>query len=190
MLVAASVWVFGNWLSLYFRERFGWSLAGAGFLGSAIQDLPAVIGIVAGGVVTDMVARRNGAGRMLVQSICYGVSACLLLTFTHGVTLAWITCAVAGFAFFRAIASTNEGPLACDLIPPRHRSLAISMMNSANTAAGASGILLAGYLKQDYGLAAVFRGASIVVFAASAVTLMGFLFFLPRDLRRRGWTRA
>jgi MFS family permease len=179
--------VFGNWLSLYFRERFGWSLAGAGFLGTAMQDLPSVIGIVAGGMVTDVVARRNGAGRMLVQSIAYGASACLLLTFTHGVTLAWITCAVAGFAFLRAIASTNEGPLACELIPPRHRSFAISLMNSANTAAGAGGILLAGYLKQDHGLPAVFRGASVVVFAASAVTLVGFVFFLPRDLRRRQW---
>jgi predicted MFS family arabinose efflux permease len=187
MLVAASVWVFGNWLALYFRERFGWSLAGAGFLGTAMQDLPSVIGIVAGGMVTDVVARRNGAGRMLVQSIAYGASACLLLTFTHGVTLAWITCAVAGFAFLRAIASTNEGPLACELIPPRHRSFAISLMNSANTAAGAGGILLAGYLKQDHGLPAVFRGASVVVFAASAVTLVGFVFLLPRDLSRRQW---
>jgi hypothetical protein len=61
------------------------------------------------------------------------------------------------------------------------------MMNSANTAAGAGGILLAGYLKQDHGLPAVFRGASVVVFAASAVTLVGFVFFLPRDLRRRQW---
>jgi predicted MFS family arabinose efflux permease len=190
MLIAAAVWTFFNWLSLYFREQFGMGLAGAGFYGSAINDIPAVVGILAGGVVTDMVAKRSGAGRMLVQSICYGVSACLLLTFTHGVTLAWSTVAVAGFGLLRAIASTSEHPLACDLIPARHRSLAVSIMNSANTAAGAGGVLLAGYLKRDLGLTAVFRGTSIVVFAAAVVTLIGFLLFLPRDLRRRGFPTA
>jgi predicted MFS family arabinose efflux permease len=184
MLAAAAVWVFGSWLPLYFTERFNMSLAGAGFLGPALLDVSGMLGVVLGGLVSDAAARRGSARRMFVQSCCYFVAAVLLMTFTDRATFLLIAAAVFGFSLLRAMASANEGPLACDLIAPRDRSFAIGLMNCANTAAGAAGILAAGYLKADHGLAAVFRGASGVIFASAALTLAGYLFVLPRDLRR------
>jgi predicted MFS family arabinose efflux permease len=185
MLAAAAVWVFGSWLPLYFTERFNMSLAGAGFLGPALLDVSGMLGVILGGLVSDAAARRGSARRMFVQTCCYTVAAALLLAFTDRAAFLLIATAVFGFSLLRAMASANEGPLACDLVAPRDRSFAIGLMNCANTAAGAAGILAAGYLKADYGLTSVFRGASLVIFASAALTLVGFLYVLPRDLRRR-----
>jgi sugar phosphate permease len=180
------VWIFGNWLSLYFKEHFNMSLVGAGFFGAALVDLPNLFGVLLGGVVSDAVARRSSARRMLVQSCCYSAGAVLLLlAFTPGVGLGLVASAVLGFSLFRSMAAANEGPLACDLVAPRRRALAVGLMNCANTAAGAAGIVAAGYLKKDHGLTAVFRGASVVIFASAGLTLVGYLFVLPRDLRRQ-----
>jgi predicted MFS family arabinose efflux permease len=188
MVAAIAVWLFLNWLPLYLTEHFGMSLAGAGFFGALLLDIPPLVGVLTGGTVSDIVARGGIARRMAVQTVCYSGAAALLLAFTSHATFAVIAASVVGFAFLRAMAASNELPLMCDLIAPRRRSFAMGLMNCANTVAGASGILAAGYLKKDFGLTTIFRGASVVILTSALLTALGFFVVLPRDLRRRGLT--
>jgi hypothetical protein len=40
-------------------------------------------------------------------------------------------------------------------------------------------------LKRDYGLGTIFAGVSGLILAAALVTAFGYVYTLPRDLRRR-----
>ncbi len=185
MILSIGIWLFLNWLPLYFTETFGMSLAGAGFYGAALLEFPLLFGVIAGGYVSDAVARRSSAGRMLVQMICYIIASVLLLVFTRNSTFALVATAVLGFSLMRSFAVANESPLLCDLLPSRQRSTAIGLMNSANTFAGGVGVFGAGVLKSNFGLSAIFAGVSGILIIAAAVNAFGYLFLLPRDLQRR-----
>ncbi len=185
MILSVGIWLFLNWLPLYFTESFGMSLAGAGFYGAALLEFPLLFGVVAGGYISDAVARRSSAGRMLVQMICYVIASVLLLVFTTNSTFALVAAAVLGFSLMRSFAVANESPLLCDLLPSKQRSTAIGLMNSANTFAGGVGVFGAGVLKSNFGLSAIFAGVSAILLIAAAVNAFGYLFFLARDLQRR-----
>lgn len=185
MILSIGIWLFSNWLPLYFTESFGLSLAGAGFYGAALLEFPGLFGVVAGGYISDAVARRSSAGRMLVQMICYVIASALLLVFTRNSTFALVVVALLGFSLMRSFAVANESPLLCDLLPSRQRSTAIGLMNSANTFAGGIGVFGVGVLKSSFRLGAIFAGVSGLLLIAAAVNAFGYLFLLPRDLQRR-----
>ena len=185
MILSVGIWLFLNWLPLYFNESFGMTLVGAGFFGAALLEFPLLFGVVAGGYLSDFVARRNSAERMLVQTICYVIGAVLLLAFAAKLSFPLVAAALFGFSLLRSIAVANESPLLCDLLPPRQRSTAIGLMNTANTFAGGVGVFGTGLLKKNYGLSTIFSGVSIMILAAAALLAFGYMFFLTRDLRRR-----
>lgn len=185
MILAIGIWLFLNWLPLYFNESFGMTLARSGFYGAALLEFPLLFGVVAGGYISDTVARRSSAARMLVQMVCYLVASVLLLVFTRNSTFLVVAFAVFGFSLMRSFAVANESPLLCDLLPPKQRSTAIGLMNSANTFAGGMGVFGAGLLKSNFGLSAIFAGVSGLLFIAAIVNAYGYTFLLPRDLKRR-----
>ena len=156
------------------------SMAVAGFSGTVLLQLPGVVGVVAGGHLSDFAARRESRRRMLVQWIAYSLAIPFPLLFagTPGVVAA--ATAIVGFSLLRSLAVANENPLLCDLLPAHRRSFAIGLMNAANCTAGGVGIVVAGALKAQYGLAGPFAGVSGVLAVAAGVTAAGFLFVLPR----------
>src|SRR5262245_27433923 len=71
MLLAIGTWIFANWLPLYFSEAFKMSLSGAGFAGTFPVQAGAMVGVLAGGYLSDRVARKTVQRRMLFHSLCY-----------------------------------------------------------------------------------------------------------------------
>jgi predicted MFS family arabinose efflux permease len=185
MFVAIAIWIFLNWLPLFFKETFAMSLAGAGFYGAALLDFPLIFGVVAGGYISDFVARRSSPGRMLVQAVSYLIGAFLMLAFAVEANFALVAAALLGFSLLRSVAVANETPLLADLLPSRQRSTAIGLMNTANTFAGGIGVFAAGLLMKHYGLSAIFAGVSVILIVVAALNAIGYKFFLPRDLKRR-----
>jgi sugar phosphate permease len=84
----------------------------------------------------------------------------------------------------RGVGQSNENPVLCDVVEPRLRSTAIGFMNLAACFAGGLGVLVAGALKRDFGLAGVFAGISILFVVAGALLLAGYRYFLTRDVLR------
>jgi nitrate/nitrite transporter NarK len=80
-LLAIGIWIFMNWLPLYFTENFNLSLSRAGFLGTFPVQAGSIMGILAGGYLSDKVARKVISRRMLLHAVCYLLGAPLLLTF-------------------------------------------------------------------------------------------------------------
>lgn len=184
MLAGVGVWVFLNWLPLYFREAFNMTLGGAGFAGTFMLQISTVLGIAAGGWISDRAARRGSQHRMLVQAWSYLAAAPFLLLFLTRPGFAMVAVAVSAFSLFRGLGQANENPLVCEVIPVQHRSTAIGIMNTCATAAGGVGVLLAGLLKRAFGLNAIFAGISILFVIAGLALLVAYRFWVERDILR------
>ena len=184
MLLAIGTWIFANWLPLYFTETFKMSLSGAGFAGTFPVQAGAMVGILAGGYFSDRVARKTVQRRMLLHSLCYLAAAPLLLAFVVSSSYAVILAAIFGYSLLRAVGGANANPLLCDLLPKNSWSTAVGLMNTTNCLAGGVGILIAGYLKRDFGLAGIFAGTAGIVLLAGILLLLGYFLFLRRDLER------
>lgn len=171
-LVALGTWMFFNWMPLYFQERFSLSLAFAGFSGTAVLQLSAVLGLLAGGWLTDAIARRSaGAGRLKAMAWLYLLCVPPLVVFLVPAGFATVAAGVIAFSFIKALAMANEPPALCEIVDPQDRGSAQSFMNMCNTLAGGIGVLLAGALKADFGLSGVFASTGLLILLSAALTV-------------------
>jgi MFS family permease len=143
-----------------------------------------VAGVLFGGWPSDAAARRHPRYRMLIMAASYFAAAPILLTFTVAKEFATIAAAIAIYNFLIGMGYVNSQPLLCELLPQRLRSTAIGLMNMSSCFAGGCGVLLAGFLKSDYGLAQSFASLAAVVFGIACVLAIAYATVLPRDLAR------
>lgn len=183
MLTSIGIWIFINWLPLYFKETFNLSLTGAGFSGTFAITGGSVAGILAGGYFSDSLAKRGVRHRMILQAICYFLAAPFLLGFLWSPRFTKVSVCIFLFSLLRSLGQANANPLLCDLLSPKIWSTAVGLMNMINCFAGGAGILIAGYLKQDFGLGAVFAGVAALVLVAAILLLVGYLVLLKKDLQ-------
>lgn len=184
MLSGLGNWIFLGWLPLYFKERFDLTLAQAGFAGTFTLQISVMLGVVAGGWLSDRAAGPAPEKRMLLYALFYFAAAPCLLVFLGPATLATTAVALASFAFLRGMGQANDSPTQCEIVPPQFRSTAVGLMNTISTAAGGSGVFFAGYLKQSVGLAGIFAAISGLFAAAGVLLLAGYLRFIRRDISR------
>jgi predicted MFS family arabinose efflux permease len=185
MTIAIGVWMFFNWMPLYFRETFGLSLAAAGVSGTMTLQVSASLGILSGGFLSDRIARRGARRRMLFMSLCYLAAAPCLLVFFGKQPMVVVSTAIVLFSFCRALGASNEDPILCDVLPRAHRATALGVMNTMNCLAGGAGIMFAGFMKEDMGLSGIFSLVSVLLLFSGLVALVGYVVFLPRDIARR-----
>lgn len=184
MLAGVGIWIFLNWLPLYFREAFDMTLGAAGFAGTFMLQISTVLGIAAGGWISDRAASAGPRRRMLVQGLSYLAAAPFLLLFLTRPGFAAVAVAVSVFSFFRGLGQANENPTLCEVIPARLRSTAIGIMNTCATAAGGVGVLLAGVLKAAFGLDAIFAGISLLFVIAGLALVIAYRRWMDGDVAR------
>jgi predicted MFS family arabinose efflux permease len=178
--------IFMNWLPLYFYDTYGMSLARAGFAGTFAMQGMAVLALILGGMFSDRVAGAKTWRRMAIQMVCLTIATPFLFVFfTPRPALGLLAACILTFSFFLKFSDCNEVPVVCDLLPPRVRSTAFGLMNTAKTLAGGIAVMVAGVLKSSHGLGPVFGAISGTTLLAAAILLPCYLFFLKSDLARR-----
>ncbi len=185
MCLAVGVWIFLNWLPLYYTETFGFSLASSGFVGTFMPQFSSTLGILIGGWLSDRFSRGRLGRRMLLQFVFYFAAAPCLLPFLGHPSYAWASAMVFSSSLLRATGQANEDPVLCDVLPNRIRATAIAMMNAGQCLTGGLGVLVAGYLKAVFGLKGIFAGTAVLVALAASLCVFGYLRTLPEDLRKR-----
>jgi MFS family permease len=185
-LFAAVIFILNTWLPLFFHEAFGMSLARAGFLGNFSIQAGAVIGVLLGGWISDVVGRKNSRNRLLIQVCSDLVSAPLLLVFLLMPNATLVQLVLFAFTFIRFAGGANANPLICDLIRAEHRALAFGITNLTNCLSAGAAVLLSGMLKGRFGLTAIFGWVSILALVSGLFLLVGYCFFLRADFERSG----
>jgi len=185
-LMGAVVFILTAWLPLFLHENFRLNLGAAGFQGSFFLMGGSVLGVLAGGAISDAVGRHGKRLRMLTQSCAYALSVPILLVFLISPNLMALQAALFVFMLIRYGGGANANPVLCDLIPSNRRSVAFGVMNLCSCMSGGAAILITGALKTKYGLMAIFASASVFVLASALIVWLGYARFLDRDLARAG----
>lgn len=174
MLISVGTWIFMNWLPLYFSQVFHLGLGSAGVAGNASLSVGAICGVLIGGWLSDRVARKSVARRLLMQALLYAGSVPFLFLFMASNDFNYVAFSIFGFVVIRSLGSANEVPILCDSLPLTSRSTAMGLLNFANCICGGLGILASGFLKAHIGLKTIFFLSSMLVVLAALLVFAGY----------------
>jgi predicted MFS family arabinose efflux permease len=158
-------WVVYTWLPLYLYERFGMSLAEAGFAATFYLQAGSLLGVTIGGWFGD----RRGA-RLSLQAA--GLAAAAPFLFLAGFTSSAIVlfCAMAVFGIGRGIYDANAMPALCQIAPDELRSTGYGLFNLIGPLAGGAVAAGAGALKATIGIGGAIQITGVLL-AFSAIVL-------------------
>lgn len=156
-------WLIYTWMPFYLYERFGLSLAAAGFQGAFYIQAASFVGIMVGGWLADRWSRTNPRGRILTQ-VAGLLSAAPFLFLAASTATHWILiAALISYGIGRGFYDCNAMPVLCQFARPEQRSTGYGLFNLAGCLAGGTAAALAGFLKSVIGLDGAFRVAAVVV---------------------------
>ena len=140
--------------------------------------------ILAGGFLTDALVKRHPRFRLLFQScaLFLGAPTLLFFGFAPSVRATWL--AVALYGVFRGCFEVNTHASLFDVVPPRHRSTAVGMLNMLAFFFGGLSGLLMGRLSDAHGVDGFAYGFALMggVYAVAGVLMLcSLLFTFDRD---------
>lgn len=181
---------FLTWMPTFLRERFSLSLAQAGFDSMFYHHAAAFAGVLLGGKLSDVWARRRISARLLLQCgglllgapfiYVMGASGSLILTYA----------ALAGFGIGRGIYDANHYPGLFDVIAPKYRSSAAGIMIAFGFLTGAFAPLILGWMKSRVGLSVGLSLLAGVYLLSAGIVFIAVKTTLPKDYYREGAQKA
>jgi MFS family permease len=170
-----------TWTPTYLKEKFGLSLAGAGFASMFYHHLLAYVGVLLGGWLSDRWARRRRTVRMEIE--CLGLLLGAPFIFLVGLSsrLGLICAGLAGFGFFRGLYDSNLMAAPFDVIPPKYRASATGVMLSFAFLIGAAAPVVLGWMKPRLGLGVGLSSLGVVYLLSAALVFVALKFFFHRD---------
>lgn len=170
-----------TWMPTLLVDKFGLSLAEAGFSSMFYHHFGAFLGVVIGGPVADRLSKVNPSYRMLVQAMALLLGAPFIYLIGQSGTVAGTYVTLFAFGIFRGIYDSNIFASLFEVIKPSMRSSASGLMLMCAFLVGASGPLVLGSLKSIYSLSDSFSSLWLVYFAGSLCLFAGAGFFFSKD---------
>jgi len=165
--------IFLTWLPTFLRDKFSMSLSLAGFSATAYLQIASVLGVMTGGVLADMRARKDPAGRMVTQAVglfC-GVPFIFLTGWTMSVPI--LVLAMAGFGYFKGLYDANLWASLHDAVSVRHRATAVGVMNAVGWLGGGLAPLAIAASSKHFGMSASISANSVVYLLIGLLMLAG-----------------
>ena len=180
---SAVSWVVSTWMPLYLHERFGMSLAQAGFSAMFYVAIAGASGLLVGSVLADRWAMRDQRGRMFMQVLGLAVAAPAALAISSAGTASTLLTLFAIFGFGRGLWECNSMPIFCDVMSPATRSTTYGVNNLANTLSGGVAVFLTGVLKKSLGIGTTVSIFALLLVVSVGLTLLVSFRYLPKDMR-------
>jgi MFS family permease len=164
-------WAIKNWLPTMLQDRFLLDQKSSGLYATLTTASAGFLGVLLGGKVSDMLAKRHVRGRTWTSAagLLLTVPALAGIGFAPTLPLVVVCAALYGLGF--GMFDTNNMPILCQLVPSRFRATGYGLMNFFGIAAGAFLTPLLGRLK-DHGVPLATGFAFCAIPAVLAVVLM------------------
>ncbi len=173
-----------TWMPTYLHERFRLSLASAGFASMFYHHACALLGVIAGGRLSDRFASRRPRVRLEIQALGLLLGAPFLWLLGTAGNQRLALFALAGFGFCRGVYDSNIYAGLYEVVPPRFRCSAAALLIAFGFSVGALAPVMLGSMKHSLGLASGFSLLSVVYVGAAMITLAGASVFFEADRAR------
>jgi len=163
-LAGAVSWMVNGWLPTYYKEKFNLSQTEAGVYSTVYFFTAMLLGVILGGAMADLWAKRNKNARILLPAIGFlvAVPGVIIASYTG---LVWVT--VIGFilyAFTRPFIDANMMPILERMIDKRYLATGYGILNFCSCIIGGIGIYAAGVLRDAHvNLSAIFQIAALTM---------------------------
>ncbi|MEN6408033.1 MAG: MFS transporter [Thermoguttaceae bacterium] len=173
-------WGYFTWMPTFLHEKYGLSLANAGFSSMFYSNLFAMVGVIIGGRLSDVLAARRSTIRMEFEylGLLLGAPFIALMSLTGNLWLCYV--GLAGFGLFRGVYDSNLFAALFDVIEPRYRASAVGAMLCISFVISAFAPVTLGWAKSTIGLtngmallSIVFGGSAVIIFAATKLFFAG-----------------
>jgi len=186
LTVAFSSMIFVNigyltWMPTFLVEKFGLSLAHAGFSSMFYHHVFAFIGVLVGGRLSDRWAQGHPKARMQIQLVGLLVAAPFIYLTGAGRSMAVTYVGLAGFGLFRGFYDSSIFAALYEVVEPKYRALASGMMVMFAFLTGAFASCILGFLKPTLGLSAGISSLAGVYIVGAVAVFIGLKFFFARD---------
>jgi MFS family permease len=165
--------IFLSWMPSFLFERFGMTLAMAGFSATAYLQIASVLGVLSGGILADRLVRRYRGGRMMTQAL--GLFLGVPFIFLSGWTLSVpvLILALVGFGYFKGMYDANIWASLYDVVRPRYRASALGFMNSLGWLGGGMAPVAIGAMSERYGMGGSISATSIIYLLVAILMTFG-----------------
>lgn len=186
LTVAFTAVVFVNvgylaWMPTFLHERFGLSLAAAGFSSMFYHHASALAGVLLGGWLSDRAVQSDPNARLKLQCLGLALGAPFIALMGTGSTQFAVLAGSAGFGFFRGIFEANLYAVLFDVIVPKLRASASGFMIMFAFLTGACSPYLLGVLKPSLGLAHGLASLGAVYLVGALAIALAWRVFAARD---------
>jgi MFS family permease len=132
-----SGWATKNWLPTLFSESLQMEMAHAGPLSTTTLALASLVGVIAGGYLSDRWVHIHLKGRIYIGAIglAFTIPALFLIGYGSGIGTIITGAILFGLGF--GIFDVNNMPILCQFVPSRYRATGYGVMNLAGISAGA-----------------------------------------------------
>jgi len=170
-----------TWMPTFLHEKFGLSLPNAGFSSMFYHHIFAMVGVLLGGKLADVLALRRRSVRIEVQYIglFLGAPFICLMGMTNSLWLCYL--GLAGFGMFRGVYDSNLFATLFDVIEPRYRASAVGSMLAMAFLVSAFAPLVLGWAKSTIGLTAGLASLSLAYLCAGIFLLIASKTSFARD---------
>jgi len=166
-------WMVVAWLPTYYKETFNLTQSMAGVYATAYFWPASIIGLLAGGYLSDRWSKKNPLARVIVPLIglVFAVPAIFLgsVTVVLGITVA----AFAVYALTSKFTDTNMMPMLCLIVDHRYRATGYGILNMLSTIIGGFGVYIAGAMRDaQIGLSLVYQVSAIALIICSGILFL------------------
>jgi MFS family permease len=142
-----SLWLYLNWLPLFFKNNFGLNIKNSALFASGVF-FAGVVGDSMGGILSDRILKRTGSIRfarlsVIVAGFAGALASLLPILFIHGITVVAL-CLSSGF-FFAELVIGPIWSVPMD-IAPKYSGTASGIMNTGSALAAIVSPLVAGFV--------------------------------------------
>lgn len=155
-----------TWMPTLLHEKFGLTLAQAGFSSMFYHVICAFIGVMAGGKIADYFSLKRKNGRLLVVGAGFLLSVPFVYLMGAASSLTLSIFGLAGFGLFRGVCDSAFFAGLFDVVEPKYRGSGQGLVISFGLLVGSLAPVMLGWIKTVFGLS---QGISLM----SAVSLLG-----------------
>jgi len=170
-VVSLPGWAAKNWLPTLFAQNLHLPMSQAGPLSTITIAAASLLGVLAGGILSDRWVQKNISGRVYTSAIGMGLTIPSLLLLGFGHTIFAVIGAALCFGIGYGMFDANNMPILCQFVASSNRATAYGLMNMTGVFFGAFITDLLGHSADAGNLGKDFALLAAIVLAALAVQL-------------------
>ncbi len=172
---------FQTWTPTWLYQKFGFTLAEAGFHATFYHYVGAFLGVLLGGKLADAYATRSRLSRPLIQAIGLLCGAPIIWLLYRSDVRWFVFAALGLFGFFRGLYDSNLFASLYEVVRPEARATATGLMLCVAFFGGGSSSVIVGWLSKQTGLSQALALTSVAYVLAGAVILLMCRVWFLRD---------